>query len=555
MATISSASAGVRGRDSRAAGRRRRPGFSAGSGLDRRALVQLLGAGAGLAVLAACGGEESTNAPAPAAAVGQPKPGGTLRFGMLSDLTSLEPHVFITDHTDTIWQVWERLTEYSADLKPQPRLAKSWEINSDASEFVLHLREGVEWHSGRDFTSEDVRYNLLRVRDASTGFALLKTMSDWYETIETPDPHTVVLRSSKPRPATFDFFESFNLGDRESLEAKKSGVAVGTGPFMLGEWRPGDKFNLRKNPNYWDTGKPLLDEQVYSVSLDPQTMLAQFESGALDVAKTPPIRDFVRFRQDKSYQPLVHGSSGAYYAVGFNTSRPPLDDKRVRQALQWTIDRERFAKVILQGTVQPYSLPWPKDSLAYEEGKATFYTYDLDKAKSLLEAAGVRNLEFGMLLNPNTPELIEFAEAYQADVAKLGFKMNIEVVEVAVFVERINARPPNYNGMWASTSSRSNLGSPITMITSGSVLWATNGVNNTAYKSDRYTTVVDALVVESDPARQKQLYSELNDIILEDSWIAMLAPKPPRVALRSNVKGVRHFPALEGFDYRDAWLG
>jgi peptide/nickel transport system substrate-binding protein len=534
--------------------------------LSRRAALRravVAGGGAYGLALIACRGSDSgsgatssgaTSGSSPSAGGAAPKPGGALRFGMLSDLTSLEPHVFITDHTDTIWQVWDRLTEYDTNLKPQPMLAKSWEINNDASQFVFHLREGVKWHSGREFTSDDVKWNLLRVRDASTGFALLKTMSDWYEGIETPDKHTIILKSSKPRPATFDFLDSFNLGDRESLEAKDSKKAIGTGPFMLAEWRPGDKFNLKKNPAYWDSGKPLLDEQIYRVSLDPQTMLAQFESGALDVAKTPPIRDFVRLREDKKYQTLVHGSSGAYYALGFNTALPPFDDKRVRQALQWAIDRDRFTKVTLLGTVTPYTLPWPKGSIAYEEKKATYYKYDLDKARALLNEAGVRNLEFGMILNPNTPELIEFAEAYQADVAKLGLKMNIEVVEVAIFVERINAKPPNYKGMWASGSSRSNLGAPITMITSTSVLWATNGINNTAYKSDRYTRVVDQLIVESDPAKQKQLYSELNDIIIDDSWIAMLAPRPPRVALRANVKGVRHFASLEGFDYREAWL-
>jgi len=516
-------------------------------------------AGLAGAVLLACSGDgdKEDDTPAPAAGdapAARGKPGGTLRFGLQADLTSLEPHVFILNHTDTIWQVWETPTKYGPNLKPEGRLFKSWEINSDASEYVFHLREGVKWHSGRDFTSEDVRYNIARVKDPSTGLALLATMANWYETIETPDKNTVVMRSSKPRPATFDFFESFNMGDSESLEAKKSGVAVGTGPFMLEEWRPGQRFNLKKNPNYWETGRPLLDEQIYNVALESQTMVAQFESGALDVVVRPPIRDFVRWRQDKSHQALTHGSSGAYYAVGFNTSRPPFDDKRVRQALNWAIDRERFAKLILADTIQPYSLPWPKDSIAYEESKANYYKYDPKKARELLDAAGVRNLEFGMIMTPENPELKEFAEAYQADVAKIGLKAEIDVAEVASFVQRINAVPPNYNGMWVANASRANLGSPITMVTSTSVLWATNGVNNTAYKSDHYSRVVDALVVESDPAKQKQLYAELNDIILEDSWIGFLGPKPPRIAARNNVKGVEYYPATEGFHYLDAYL-
>jgi ABC-type transport system substrate-binding protein len=531
----------------------------------RRRVLQAGGSlalGLTTAALIGCGGDDdddgSTGSGTGAqtgSTAGEPKAGGAIRVGMLSDLTSLNPHVFITDHTDTIWQIWERLTEYDEDLNPQGRLAQNWEINDDSTEFVFHLRPNVKWHSGRDVTSEDVRFNLMRVRDPAAGFALLKTMSEWYETIETPDPQTVILKSSIPRPATFDFLEFLNIADTEVMESGDASKAGGTGPFMFGEWRPGDRFNLLKNPDYWDSGLPYLDEQVFSVALDPQTMVTQFESRALEVAKTPPIRDFVRLREDSGYQTLVHGASGAYYAVGFNTTVKPFDDKRVRQAMQWSIDRERYADIVLQETVEPYTLPWPASSIAYEESKANFYSFDPDKAKSLLDAAGVSNLNMTLLLNPNTPELIEFAELWQADLRDLGVSAEVEVVEVAVFVERINADPPNYNGAWISGSSRANLGSPITMFTSTSVLWDHNGDNNTAFYSDAYKEVIDGIVVESDSERLKQLYSELNDILIDESFIGMLAPRPPRVALQNNLNGVVQMQAHEGFAYKNAWLG
>jgi peptide/nickel transport system substrate-binding protein len=524
------------------------------NGVSRRRALRWLASGAGLTVLAACApttpGGAATRQPAAAPVSGQPKPGGTLRLGMTSDLSSLEGHLLSRDQYDSLWNVWDRLTEYNDKLEIQPRLVESWDANSSATEYKLNLRKGVTWHTGRDFTSDDVKWNFLRVRDPKVGIGQLRTLSEWFQTIDTPDKYTVVLKSDVSRPTIFDYFELFNIVDPVTQQGAEAQTrAVGTGPFVFQEWQQGLSLKLIKNKNYWDAGRPYLDGIDWSLRLDPQGMVVQFESGALDGMKAPPVNDFVRLKNDPKVQAMVHPATGAYYVVGFNCTVPPFDNPKVRQAFNWALDRKRFTDQNLKGIVSPLSLPWPKSSGAYEESKANAYSFNLDKAGALLKDAGVTGLETTLLLNTGLQELIDFGPIYQADLAKIGVNLKIQVVEVAAWIEAVNTL--KYNAVYASTGSFAQLRSPSILFTSGPV-WGPL-MNNTGYRNDRYTDLVSQAGLEVDPAKQKQIFAQLNDMLLDQTFVTPLAPNPPRVALRGTVKGVT-YSAHEGFVYTGAWL-
>jgi peptide/nickel transport system substrate-binding protein len=528
--------------------------------IGRRRLLKsgaTLSMGAAALALIGCGGDDAGGEAADDG--GDPVPGGTLRWGMFTDLVSLDPWTIISGQFDTLWQIWDGMTEYDKSAEPSPRLATEWEINGDSTEFVFHTREGVTWHDGRAFTSEDVAQILRLVADPERqgAVAQLRVMAQWYsESIEVPDANTIIFRTTTPRPAVFDFFSQLRIADPRTVDnvPKK---AIGTGPFRFGEWRQGERFNILKNPDYWNPARPLLDEQVFNVSLDPQSAIQQFEAGALDVVQEPPDRDFAALRDD--YQGLLHSSSGAFYCVGYNCiasggSPEALRDKRVRQALNWAIDRERLAEVVLLGNVKPYSLPWPEGSMAYEEDKANHYEFDLDKAKELLEEAGVDGFDCKIFVYTGLPAMVDFAEIYQQDLAEIGVTTEIEAVEVATWAARVNENPPNYNGIYAANSFRANFALPVTMANLGQALWSTTGVNNTGYFSEEWKAVIDEFNVTTDPVRQEELSHRMNDILLDGTWITFVAPRPPKVLLQNNVRGVYNYFAREGFEYADAWL-
>ncbi len=373
-------------------------------------------------------------------------------------------------------------------------------------------------------------------------------MSKWF-TVETPDKYTVVLTSDQPRPATFDLFEYINMLDRVTMEGPDAKTkAVGTGPFTFVEWASGDHFTLAANQNYWLSGRPYLNGINVSISRDAQSMVTQLESGTLDVIRTPPTGDLVRLRADARYQAIIHQGSGQAYGVAAEVEYPPLDNKLVRQALNYAINRQRFADTILLGLGAPESLPWLPSSPAYDAVKNNAYTFDLDNARSLLQQAGATNLELDVLTNSATTEFVTFAQAYQADLATIGVKLNIKSQEGAALTSQLNNR--TYRGLYTSTFGFAQL-EPVTKFVNGRDTDPSS--NNEGFKSDTYAQLIASASVEPDPDQRKQIYSKLNDLLLDESFVMFMAPQPPALLARAQVQGIEH-TLHQGFWYASTWL-
>src|SRR5215207_8567515 len=461
------------------------------SGLTRRSALRLLGSSAGLALLAACQPAAPATAPpaptkpaaapapttaaaapttaapvptpviqvtappAPATAAksaqGQPRTGGTLRFAQTADVATLDPYLVTTNGMETSWLVFDRLTAYDASLKPQPMLAESWDFSADYTSFKLNLRRGVQYHNGRELTSEDVKYSLLRPRGEGVGNGILTGISNWFTTIDTPDKYTVEIKTDVARPGFFDGLEIFNICDKANVEGSDARTTiVGTGPFVLNERTPGDSFTFTKNKNYWQSGKPYLDGIVTNIR-SQQNMALQLEGGLLDAVKIPHIDDFARLRTNPEFVAQIAPNSGTFFEIGINTKTKPLDDKRVRQALNYALDRKRYADTIFKGAATPINLPWSESSPAFDASKNNVYPYDLDRARALLRDAGVSDLETDILvIGIAQPQLLAFTQIYQASLNEIGVKLNIKNLEQAVWLDVVINKKPDYTGFWGS---------------------------------------------------------------------------------------------------------
>jgi peptide/nickel transport system substrate-binding protein len=544
----------------------------------RRALVTLIVGGTGATLLAACGpGTPSASPPAaattslastsapttattpigtqvasaapPAAsASAQPRSGGTLRAATVGNPPSLEGHLFAGNNFETTNLVFDQLTNYNSDSQPQPMLAESWDPGGDYKQIKLNLRKGVQWHTGRDFTSDDVKYNIIRAQDPKDGAGQFSNQANWFTSIDTPDKYTVILNSDQPRPLVFDFFEYFNIVDKETVEGPNAKTTtVGTGPFRFVEWITGDHLTLVKNNNYWQTGRPYLDGVRVAIASDPQAMVSQFEGQALDTMRGPPLGDYNRLKNNPEYQAQVHPNPGTYYVIGFNTLNPPLDNKVVRQALNWAFDRQRFVDTATYGAAVPLSLMWLPGSPAYEAAKNNTYTFDLDKAKSLLQGAGVSQLDMDCLYTASTEANIA-TQIYQSDLAKLGITLNIKILESAAWLDQVNNR--KYVGSYWSGASYGQLSPGSTF--GGTKAWDPNN-NNEGFKSDAYSQLVIAAGTQTDPARQKQISAQLNDLILDESFAAIVGSSPAIMMTTAKVHGMA--PTYHAsFSFTNAWL-
>jgi peptide/nickel transport system substrate-binding protein len=549
--------------------------------MDRRTLVKLFVGGAGASVLAACGvapqapSAPPTTAPAPAAAgaatavptaaaakpaatvvaaptappaAAQPKRGGSLRQGNALEIVTLDPMLKVGN--DAVWLgVYDRLSAFDDNLKPQPMLAESWESNADSTQYKFNLRKGVQFHSGREMTSDDVKYSLERAANPKVAAGQYAGMAAWYSAVETPDKYTAIFKSDIPRPTIFDLLEFMNICDKDTLEGPDAKTtAVGTGPFKFVEWIPGDHVTLARNPNYWISGRPYLDEIRIPIFRDQQAMATSLEAGAIDVALRPNLVDFNRLKTDSRYLASSDPISGAHFEAGVNLTQPPFDNKQVRQALSYAVDRKRFVDTILGGVGQAESLPWSPSQLAYDAARQNYFAFDLDKARSLLADAGVTGLEFDYLPNPINDQTTGFGQIYQSDLAKIGVKLNIKNLDGATWLDQVNNR--KYNGIYFATGTYFNL-SPSTALTNGKAFNPSN--NNSGYTSEKYAALITAGASETDPAKLKEIYNQLNDILLEDAFVWMVTIAPPTLLARTNVQGVQ-WTAHESPWYVDTWI-
>jgi len=479
---------------------------------------------------------------------GQPKAGGTLRALSTQDLAPIDGHYHHPGNGLSSWTVYEPLITYDDDLKPQPLLAETWDQSSDAKQIAITLRKGVQFHNGREVTSDDVIYNLNRILDPKISAGIFSGFVPPETTWTPKDKYAVVITAKQPWTNVFDFLSLFNIVNKETMEgpdAKSS--AVGTGPFALQEWVAGDHATFIKNKNYWQSGRPYLDGIQLNVMKDAQSQQAQFEAGAAEFTLQPSVLDYTRLKDDSNYQGITLPNAGNFFILQPNPNTKPFDDKRARQALNYTIDRKRIVDTVLRGQSTAQDLPWPAESTADEPAKQTFYNHDLDKAKALLNAAGLSNMSFELIHSNRDPAYPQIAQIIQADLASIGVSMSITQMEGAGMLARMNGHQFQAylaGDVWANFL-------PVTVLTSDASL--NYQFNNADFHDEQYAQLVKSLSAEVEPSKQRQLYAQINDFLLDQSFEIPIATSPTRALAVANLRGVGH-RRNDFYTFTDAWL-
>jgi peptide/nickel transport system substrate-binding protein len=241
------------------------------------------------------------------------------------------------------------LIERNLDGTLAPSLGLGVEPRSDGKQITIHLRTAVQFHSGRVLTSDDIKWNILRVRDPAIQGGQLATFSKVFTSIDTPDPATVVLGLDAPRPVAADLVWRMNIADQQAFATDEPiEHMVGTGPFKLVEWAQGDHISMTRNTNYWQSGRPYLDGLLILMLKDAQSTGVQLESGSLDISDGLLTQDVVRLQKDSAFH-VDSVDNGSVYTFEANIRTAPTSNKLVRQALQFAINRQRVVDSVLRG--------------------------------------------------------------------------------------------------------------------------------------------------------------------------------------------------------------
>jgi peptide/nickel transport system substrate-binding protein len=538
---------------------------------NRREVLRLATLGGGAALLAACspaptappapaptaGSSGTTPAPAATSAVSsgststttvaaQPKSGGTLRWGLLGNIVTLDGHNY--GGTTHIFHVFDRLIVLDEQLNWQARLAESWDINAEYTQIKLNLRKGVQYHSGREFTSDDVLWNFNRVKDPAVGGGIFASYVSPLKSVEAPDKYTVIITTRQPYPYISHILEAMNMLDPVTMQ-QPDGVntPVGTGPFKFVEFAQGDHLTLARNANYWRSGLPYVDTLQMPIYSDPQTHATSLEGGSLDAAVNISLRDAARLQTTSGYQVVLNKNSGALYVIQPNTTLDPTTSKLLRQAMQYSIDRQRIADTVLLKLGAPTELPWFPTSPAYDASKNQTYGFDLDKASSLVQQAGLANPQLDFNYSTALAEVGAMAQIIQSDLAKIGVTLNLKPTDPPQLAAvQYTAK---YNGMAVGTAL---FGQVQPGVQFGSPYYGP--LNNwSGYKDQQYTSVAAAMATETDPTRAKEAYATYSDYLLDQSFTIGVATLLPRVATTARVQGVKYDMAYI-LNATEAWL-
>lgn len=331
--------------------------------------------------------------------------------------------------------LYNPLVSLDSDGRLLPDLARSWTVSDGGRTYTFHLREGVVWHDGRPFSADDVRFTFewLKTHPALSAEAVRRVAR-----VETPDGLTVVVRLSEPWAP---FLPSLAWGGGFILPRHappRPGVRpVGTGPFRFGERVAGRRVVLEANRRFHRPG-PFLDRVVYIPAVDSERAAAAIARGEADTTITRVPYDRLPALQHTPGVRVVTSPNSSRFYCAFNLTRPPLGDRRIREAINRALDRNEIVRRSLHG----YSAPalgfyTPTVDWAYN-GEAHVPPFDPALARSLVRAVGSpRELE--LLIIPLSP-MTEMAGMIREDLGRVGLPVRVAAVPVAEWLERVARR-------------------------------------------------------------------------------------------------------------------
>ena len=439
------------------------------------------------------------------------------------------PHLDPANTNDTLSQSAERLMYqglygFDREMKLIPALAERYEANADATEFVFHLRSGVTFHDGTAFDAAAVKANIDRVANPDNRLSR-RSLVSMVKSTEVVDARTVKITLSSPFGAFLNNMAhpgTFMISPKALAEYGKDIAThpVGTGPFKFVSFAT-DTLKVTKNPTYWRPGLPKIDNVSFRAAPEAGTRFAMLQTNeAQFILPLPP--ELARPAQANPNIAVVNAPSIIARYVALNNTKKPFNDLRVRQALNYAIDKNAFARVVYGGFASPMDAPIPPDLAFYAKQGA--WPYDPAKAKALLAEAGYPQgfeTEIWGATSTTPKRAMEFL---QQQLAAIGVKVTVSPLEAGLATAKLwGVKTPedatmqmNYSG-WSSSTGDADWGLRPLLYSQS---FPPNLFNIAYYSSKPTDTAIEAGLATADPARRAAAYAEAQAQIWKDApWI------------------------------------
>jgi peptide/nickel transport system substrate-binding protein len=468
-----------------------------------------------------------------------PKPGGKIAMTLYTDVFSFDPPV--PSDNPSIWtmlNVYDQLTRVAPGSREiEPGLAASWDASADGTTYTFHLRDG-KLPDGTPVTSSDVVWSLQRLfKSATAGFFFAA-----FESVTAVDPKTVKIQLKQPwAPALADLsLYSASILPQKLVEAKKDeffNAPVGTGPFYVTEWAKGDHISLKKNPNYWDAGKPYLDAVDFLVIPDDNTRVIKLQAGEVDIATDLPYSQIDSLKQQQGIVVQTDPLARVDY-IALNHTRAPFDDVNVRKAINLAVNKDQIIQTVLFGNGEVANSLLPKMLWWNAEGKP--YPYDPEQAKQFLAKSKVPNgFQTDVLISAGNSVQQQYATIVQQNLAAIGIQMTInQMDELTLYNDYFQKLDYNMLAQYHTTD----IIDPDEIINYAINPDGGNQAIWTGYKNAEIPKLTKEAQTELDPKKREAIYYKIQQISLDDAQVLFLYFPTSRIGLRDYVQGFKVQP-------------
>jgi peptide/nickel transport system substrate-binding protein len=478
----------------------------------------------------------------------------TLIVGVASDVHLLDPAISM-DNFDwrQIYPCYDRLVKYKivkgeGSTEVEPQVAESWKVSPDGLTWTFKIRKGVKFDDGTPLDAKAVKFSFDRVRSIGKGPA---DNMDSIKSIDVVGDDTVKITLKNPygpflqtlaadgasivNPAVVKYEK-----DKDLAQAWLAENTAGSGPFKIAEWKRGERLVLEAKPSYWGP-KPKLKRVIIRFMRESSDQLMALQKGDIDIAEGILIDQLPALEKDQNIAVRKYPSQLVEY-VYLNNKKPNLDNKLVRQALNYAVDYQGIIEHVLQNRGVQMRGPIPNGMWGYDP-QAFQYKHDVNKAKELLKQAGLASgLNLTLIYSERRPSWEQIATIMQANLAEVGVTLKLELMANPTLRDKIDrgdfelclgawspdyADPSMFMNFWFDSKNFGLAG------------------NRAFYKNDKVDELVRKALELSDQKERIRLYREATKVIMEDAPYVFLYQTQNVVPMRRWVKGYAYNPMLE----------
>jgi peptide/nickel transport system substrate-binding protein len=528
--------------------------------ISRRQLLKRLGAGGALLSLpgifagSAWARGLGTQAALDVAAAGAVR-GGVFNFARNQEPLSFDPT--IPSDNGSIWviyNIFDQLTTINKDSSDVvPSLAQSWTISRDGKTYTFHLRPGVKFSDGTPLTADDVVFSLERAFNPKLdAYAFLfvpvksmKALNSSTVQIKLAHPYAPFLQNLNVFPASIVSKAAYQANPKAFAEKP-----IGSGPFALKQFVKGQFTHLVRNTHYWKPGQPYVDEVMIPYVADDNTRILKLEAGEIDAAENIPYAQIATLNKRNglhvAIEPLFR-----FDGIWLNNEKKPLNDVRVRQALNYATDKVSIVKSILFGHAEVANHMMPKEKYWLSSVKP--YPYDINKAKQLIaQSSASKGFTLPLVVPTGDVIIQQVSQVVKQSWSQIGVNVQIQNLDIGTAYTDFSKGNYTAGSNWYITS---DVTAPDELAAIEFDYTAPGGFDSfySYYKSAQASALIHKAAASTSEKTRAKLFGQLQRLVMHDAPLVALYFSPARTGLRSNVHNF-HTVKTGWWRLEEVWL-